>query len=154
MRTLCVILSVFTLLLLTAACKGEDADWIAKEPGRSILDLEYINDTLGIRLRDIRSVQIAPDSFRINVYVIPDRESRFDASHRFFLHLYEDQSREGDQSFLPAGTREFGKKEGVLIYSRRFRSNNRKFTKLRYGMIGPDGTRLFTLTVDTLKLEL
>ena len=151
---LTILISAISFSLLLTSCKKQDHDWIGQEPGHSILDLEYINDTLGLRLRDIRSVQMASDSFQIRVYVLPEADARFDGSYRFFLHLYEDQSREGDQSFLPVGTLDFERMNGALIYSRRFKSARSQFSKLRYGMIGPEGNRLFTLNVDTLKIEL
>ena len=53
MRSVIAILTAVALLVLPGACRDTDYAWIGDEPGRSILDIEYINDTLGIRLRDI-----------------------------------------------------------------------------------------------------
>lgn len=154
MRTFCVILSVFTLLLLTAACKGEDADWIAKEPGRSILDLEYINDTLGIRLRDIRSVHREKDTYEILVYLQTESHEHYLNGYQFYLHFYEKPGTEQDGRFRGTLAREPYLKNNVLIFKGVLKSVRENYPLLRYGLVDETKKRLFTLAVDTTDILL
>ena len=154
MRTFSVILTAFTLLVLIGACKDEAPDWIASEPGRSILDLEYINDTLGIRLRDIRSVQKGKDTYEISVYLQTESQERYLNGYHFYLHFYQEPGPEQDGGFMGtiAGAPHF--KDKVLIFRGVLQSERESYPLLRYGLVDESKNRLFTLAVDTTDILL
>lgn len=138
-------------LLFLGGCKQTDYSWVAQQKGKSILDLEYLNDTLGIRLQDIRLVNLGADQYKIDVYLFADDPEQYNEKQRFYLHLFPGELE--DSQFLAIGTRDFRTQNNARIYSRTFTTTRRDFDSLRYGLINAEGQRVFSLKVDTLTIN-
>ncbi|SFR36435.1 hypothetical protein SAMN04490243_1135 [Robiginitalea myxolifaciens] len=132
-------------------CRQADYSWVQQQEGKSILDLEYLNDTLGIRVQDIRLVNLGEDQYKIDVYLFPDDPAQFNEKQRFYLHLFPGE-HENDE-FLAVGTLDFRVEKDAHIYSRTFTTARHEFDSLRYGLINADGRRVFSLKVDTLAIN-
>lgn len=138
-------------ILAMGGCRQADYSWVGKEEGKSILDLEYLNDTLGIRVQDIRLVNLGEDQYKIDVYLFPDDPEQFTEEQRFYLHLFPGE--DADSEFLAVGTLDFRIEKEARIYSRTFSTKRREFDSLRYGLIDAEGRRVFSLKVDTLAIN-
>lgn len=149
----CILFCLIGVFCCTTSCKEDSSEWIHQTKGYSILDLEYINDTLGITLKDIRISEISKDSFRISVYLLPDQLEKYGNQNRFFIHFYPNYSSENLKSFIALGTRELKFKNGALIFERDFNSNIYWYPYVRYGLLDEDGRRLFTLELDSIRIN-
>ncbi len=141
---------VFSLTM--GGCRQADYSWVGQQEGKSILDLEYLNDTLDIRVEDIRLVNLGEDQYKIDVYLFPENPAQYTEKQRFYLHLFPGE--EAGSEFLAVGTLDFRIERDAHIYSRTFTTKRRNFDSLRYGLINAEGRRVFSLKVDTLTINI
>ncbi len=144
---------LYLILISSLACHKVQTDWVDNAAGRSILDLEYINDTLDILLQDIRIRELAPERFKLDVYVFPGHSSDLGKKDHFYLHFYPKKAREMDGGFLSVVTGEIRSEKNALVYSGELNSKRAYFELMRYGMVNKEGKRLFTLTVDSVVIR-
>lgn len=144
---------VFTLWSVVS-CKENSSDWIHHTGGHSILDLEYINDTLGIILKDIRVQEIKSNQYHLKIFLLTEEEqSLYKVNYYFFVHLYRKKSKEREGGFVSMITNKVASQNNILVFSGDIETNQKIFEQLRIGLVNPKGERLFTLTVDSVKIR-
>ena len=141
------------ILLFLLSCKQYNSDWVQQTSGRSILDLEYINDSLDIVIKDIRIREIEPNRFLLDIYVFTEQHERYSDNHHFYVHFYPKKAKEKGGDFLSVVTKEVSFKRKVLVYSGELKTKNANFELMRYGLVDADGKRLFTLAVETVAIR-
>lgn len=132
--------------------EGKEAYARLEKEGLSILDYEYINDTLGLNILDFRAVRFEDAECRFDIYLVTQYPEKYGKNHRFFIHAYPENTTEADGGFTPLGTNQIRMEEGLLVYSRTFATHHAFYRKLRYGLIDGAGERLFTLKLDSVQL--
>lgn len=119
--------------------------------GKSILDIEYINDTLGVNLVDFRVETMSKNEYELSLYAFSKQSKLQLESHKFFVHAYPEKKREKPGNFISLDTDEFINQNDTLIFSRKFYSETESFEMIRYGLVDPKNRiRLFTLTLDNV----
>ena len=151
-----IIFCLVTGLIIIAflSCKEKSRDPInTKLGGKSILDIEYINDTLDINLVDFRITNLEQGDKRLEIFVITDQPEEYSHGYRYFVHFYPKITSEADQKFISLGTKSIDSLDGVLVYSRDFKIDPTYFELVRYGLLNKEGKRLFVLTLDSVNIE-
>lgn len=142
------------VFLILCSCREERQYKILNEhPGQSILDFEYINDTLGINLIDFRVTSMDGPNKKLELFMVTDRVQEYGNDHQYFVHLYPQFTSESSGNFVALGTNSIQISEDLIIYSREFSIQKDYFEKIRYGLKNSEGKRLFTLTLDTIQLQ-
>lgn len=147
-------LTVGLALILFVACREKlRYDPNLNPQGQSILDIEYINDTLDINVVDFRVSDLEQGKQKMEIFVITEMAEEYSRGYSFFIHLYPKISTESDQNFIALGTKSIDSLDGVLIYEREFKLDETYFEQIRYGLLNEEGERLFTLTLDSVRIE-
>lgn len=140
---------------LVLACHRSEMEWLEKESGNRVLDLKYINDSLGLVLWDIRTTPLKGEKgYAVRVYLEAENPEAYSSGHYFYLHFYPRKAREGSGAFSGLTTRRVYPKNGLLVFEGTLRTDRDGFEMLRYGLVSPEKKRLFTLAVDTMAIEL
>ena len=147
----CYILLFSIVLTFVIGCKKKDHSWIQDTEGYSILDLEYINDTLGIVLKDIRLLPLDQNKNLLKVYLLAEESEHYSGNHSFFLHFYAERSREREGEFISVRADSVITERDALVFTGNFESDKNFFEMVRYGLVNSNKKRLFTLTIDSVK---
>ena len=151
----CSFWGFFVILILFCGCRNPDSSWIQSEPGNSVLDLEYFNDTLGLIVRDIR---VYPQSnskrYQVRVYLEETRRSEHWSDHSFYLHFYPKINTEPQGGFYPAQATPSEVRRGIWVFTGTFESDLERFEMLRFGLVDGNRRRLFTLAVDSIPIRI
>ncbi|WP_088339990.1 hypothetical protein [Robiginitalea sediminis] len=140
---------------LVLACRPTDTQWLEREAGNRVLDLKYINDSLGLVLWDIRTEPLKGEKgYTVRVYLEAENPEAYSSGHYFYLHFYPRKAREGSGAFSGLTTRQVYPKNGLLVFEGTLITDRDRFEMLRYGLVNPEKKRLFTLAVDTMAIEL
>lgn len=117
---------------------------------KSILDYEYINDTLALRIIDIRVSDEGNSDYEIEVIMETGNVEKYSKNHKFFIHCYYYEGME-TKNFMPIGTNRVKVLDNVIKYSRKFKSHNDIFKVMRYGLLNTNtNERYFTLKIDSV----
>ena len=140
------------LVLLVSGCGPDHKyDPNSNPIGRSILDIEYINDTLNLNLVDFRVEQLGKEDYELSIYVISKSSNKYSDNYRFYAHFYPYRdSVRLESSFFPLGTNNIERMGDTILYKRMFSSRIKSFEKVRYGLEDPKGERLFNLRIDSV----
>lgn len=146
---------VLVILILCFSCRNPHPSWIESEPGNSVLDLEYINDTLGLIVRDIR---VIPENdskrYQVRVYLEGTRRSGHWSDHSFYVHFYPIIKTEAQGGFYPSQATPSEVRRGVWVFAGTFESDLEQFEMLRFGLVDGNRRRLFTLAVDSIPIRI
>lgn len=148
-------LQIFLLILfLLSSCKEKPSYLIqANKEGISILDLEYINDSLEINLVDFRVNHLKEDLYELKIYLIAEEPDKYvNGDYKFFVHFYPEIKEEKSSDFLALGTKKAYREEDILVFVRQFQSQTHHFERVRYGLLDQTGKRLFTLTLNGIEI--
>ena len=119
---------------------------------KSILDVEYKNDTLDLVIKDITITNQSLNEYEIRVIVETPMVEIYGQNHKFFIHCYKGDSI-GD--FMAIGTNTIKVEQRKIVYSRKFKSKTDSFPEMRYGLINKvKNKRYFNLAIDTVKFEI
>ncbi len=122
--------------------------------GRSIIDIEYINDTLDLNLVDFRVKKLGTEDYELSIYIISQSSEEYFKNHRFYAHFYPYKDSVGpNTSFFPLGTNNTERMGDTIMYKRMFSSRIKSFEKVRYGLEDPKGERLFNLRIDSVNFR-
>lgn len=143
------------LVFLLQGCHNEDYGWLDKEEGVRVLDLKYVNDTLGLVLRDIRVVASGVENrYAIRAYLEARDPERYIGGHYFYIHFYPKKAKEGSGKFTGVTTQKVFSKKGLLVFEGTLNTDRDHYEMMRYGLVSPAKERLFSLEVDTLDIHM
>lgn len=140
---------VFFVLLALSCGPKHKYDPSDNPKGKSILDIEYINDTLNINVVDFRVEHIEGQNYELEIYMISTDADLYAQDHKFYAHFYPDHS----SNFFPFGTNEIQRNGDTLIYNRNFSAALKNFAVIRYGLENKEGKRLFSLHIDSVDIK-
>lgn len=140
---------------LMMACHQQDYRWLDTEEGTRVLDLKYVNDTLGLTLWDIRATPLKKENqYAVRVYLEAEDQARYTNQHYFYLHFYPRKAKEESGKFFSVSAIKVYPKDELLVFEGTLKASEDRFEMLRYGLVGPEKKRLFSLVVDTLEIKL
>lgn len=142
------ILVIFVLMALSCGSRHK-YDPRNNHKGKSILDIEYINDTLNVNVVDFRVEHIEGQNYELEIYMISSDAELYAQDHKFYAHFYPYHT----SKFLPFGTKQIKKKGDTIIYNRNFSVALKNFKVIRYGLENKEGKRLFSLHIDSVDIE-
>lgn len=156
--------NLFIIVLILVAfisCKNDTKD---KEPNtssieetksniKSILDLEYLNDTLQIAVNDIYVENLQNDNYKVSVEMETPLVEKYSKDYKFYIHCYYHDGLEVDDvKFLPVGTNKVAVDGNTITYSRKFTSDLDFFKVVRYGLLNKKTKqRYFSLKIDSVE---
>jgi hypothetical protein len=150
---------VFTLFSCKNDKKENDTNLETVKPIQnsneiSILDIEYLNDTLNIAVKGFKVIDLDEDNYEMEITMQTPELDKYSKDFKFFVHcIYYDDFREGDSDRLAVGTNRVKTEGDKIIFSRKFKSNVYEFETIRYGLLNTKtNERYFTLKLDSITL--
>ncbi len=155
----------FFLMIAFSSCKkdkkaaGDEANIEKKEviknpTEKSILDVEYINDTLDLRIDEFKIIHLNKDKYELEIAMATPKIETYSIDHRFFVQFYYNDDTEVDnKNKLSVATNKVRVEGDKLIFSRKFESQVDIFKTIRYGLANiKTKDRYFTLKIDSIAL--
>jgi len=153
------LLFIFAVLVLVS-CRNEKSNELnnnvteVKTNEKSILDIEYLNDTLQIAVKDISVLDLKDDKYEISVEMETPLIEKYSKGYKFYIHCYYyDDLGEDGKKFLPIGTNKIKVNGDKITYSRKFTSDLDFFKVIRYGLLNSQtDERYFSLKIDSVDI--
>ena len=156
---------IFFILIAYSSCKNdkkpvnnevniEGKAVVKNSKEKSILDIEYLNDTLDLRIDDFKIIHLKEDSYELEIDMTTPKIETYAIDHRFFVQFYYNDDTEVDnKNKLHLGTNKVRVDGDKVIFSRKFISQVDIFKTIRYGLANTKRKeRYFTLKIDSITL--
>ena len=154
---------IFLAIILLVSCKndkreskiGSETRTETKnslENEKSVLDLEYLNDTLNVTVKDFKIIDHDHDTYELEITMETPDIDKYSKDHKFFVNcFYFDHLKEGNSDRLAVGTNRVEVSGKKIIYSRKFQSKVFEFKRIRYGLLNnKTNERYFSLKLDSI----
>ena len=156
---------IFVLMIVFNSCKKEkkavenelktEKKAVVKNPKeKNILDVEYRNDTLDLRIDEFKIIDLENDNFELEIAMATPKIETYAIDHRFFVQFYYNDDTEVDKKDkLFIATNKVKVNGDKVIFSRKFTSQVDIFKTIRYGLANTKRKeRYFTLKIDSITL--
>ncbi|MDB9960537.1 hypothetical protein OAD62_00410 [Oceanihabitans sp.] len=156
---------IFFILIAYSSCKNdkkpvnnevniEQNAVVKNSKEKSILDIEYLNDTLDLRIEDFKIIHLKEDSYELEIDMATPKIETYANDHRFFVQFYYNDDIEVDKkNKLHLATNKVRVDGDKVIFSRKFTSQVDIFKTIRYGLANTKRKeRYFTLKIDSITL--
>ena len=156
---------IFFILITYSSCKNdkkpvnnevniEGKAVVKNSKEKSILDIEYLNDTLDLRIDDFKIIHLKEDSYELEIDMTTPKIETYAIDHRFFVQFYYNDDTEVDnKNKLHLATNKVRVDGDKVIFSRKFTSQVDIFKTIRYGLANTKRKeRYFTLKIDSITL--
>lgn len=134
--------------------KEEQVVSINKPNEKSILDVEYLNDSLEIAITDIKVTDKENDQYDLEIVLETPVIKKYSNDYRFYVHCYYYEGMEdGEKKYMAIGTNRVKVEDNKIHYRRSFESEIDIFKVIRYGLLNTKTKeRLFDLKLDSIAL--
>ena len=159
------IVLVFVFIVAFVSCKKENkatkentkkekTEPLKNSNKKSILDIEYLNDSLDIAITDIKVINKENDRYDLEIVLETPAIKKYSQDHRFFVHCYYYEGMEdGEKKYMAIGTNRVKVEENKILFRRSFKSEIDIFKVMRYGLLDvKTNERLFNLKLDSIAL--
>lgn len=154
---------ILLLIIAVIACKSDKKETknglesnypIQNENEKSILDFEYLNDTLNIAVKDFKVIDHNDDNYELEITMETPEIDKYSKGHKFFVHcFYYDNLNVGNNDRLAVGTNRIKVEGKKIIFSRKFQSKVYEFKRIRYGLLNNETKeRYFSLKLDSITI--